>query len=184
MPHTARSQALVAEMPTIEASLREALALPDLSPMVRMVVALTPKFAFGTLTMVLPDGRRLRFRGSGPGPEAEWQLRDARAAGVFFTGGAVAWAEAYMNGMWDTPDLEALLEFFAKNDPAIEAMLQGKFWYRALRRVQHLLRRNSKQGSKRNIAYHYDLGNDFYATWLDPSMTYSSAVFGSPNDPL
>jgi cyclopropane-fatty-acyl-phospholipid synthase len=137
-----------AEAPTIEASLREALSLPD------------------------------------PGPDAEWRFNDPRAAGVFFTGGAVAWAEAYMDGKWDTPDLEALIEFFAKNDPAIEEMLQGKLWYRALRRVQHLLRRNSKTGSKRNIAYHYDLGNDFYSAWLDPSMTYSSAVFGAEDDAL
>jgi cyclopropane-fatty-acyl-phospholipid synthase len=173
-----------AEAPTIEASLREALSLPDVSPMIRMVMAVTPKFEFGALTLVLQDGRRLRFRGRHPGPDAEWRFNDPRAAGVFFTGGAVAWAEAYMDGKWDTPDLEALIEFFAKNDPAIEAMLQGKMWYRALRRVQHLLRRNSKTGSKRNIAYHYDLGNDFYSAWLDPSMTYSSAVFGTPDEAL
>ena len=56
-----------------------------------------------------------------------------------------------MDQLWETPDLEAMIEFFAANDPAIEAMLQGKMWYRALRRVQHMLRRNSKQGAKRNI---------------------------------
>jgi len=185
MPHrTVHATAIAAEAPTIEASLREALSLPDISPMIRMVMAVTPKFEFGTLTLVLPDGRRLRFRGRQAGPDAEWRFNDARAAGKFFTGGAVAWAEAYMDGLWETPDLEALVEFFAKNDPAIEAMLQGKWWFRVLRRAQHLLRRNSKQGSRRNIAYHYDLGNDFYAEWLDPSMTYSAAVFGSENDLL
>jgi cyclopropane-fatty-acyl-phospholipid synthase len=187
MPHRQTNAAAIAAVdraPAIEASLREALSLPDIPPMIRMVMAVTPKFEYGALTLVLPDGRRLRFRGRQAGPDAEWRFNDPRAAGAFFTGGAVAWAEAYMDGLWDTPDLEALIEFFAKNDPAIEEMLQGKWWYRALRRAQHLLRRNSKRGSKRNIAYHYDLGNDFYAAWLDPSMTYSAAVFGSGNDSL
>jgi len=186
MPHRqSHATAIAAEAgPTIEASLREALSLPDVSPMIRMVMAVTPKFEFGTLTLRLPDGRRVRFRGRQAGPDAEWRFNDARAAGKFFTGGAVAWAESYMDGLWDTPDLEALIEFFAKNDPAIEEMLQGKWWYRSLRRMQHLLRPNTKKGSKKNIAYHYDLGNDFYAEWLDPSMTYSSAVFADGDDDL
>jgi cyclopropane-fatty-acyl-phospholipid synthase len=173
-----------AVLPAIEASLREALSMPNVPAAIRMVMAVTPRFEFGSLTLVLPDGRRVLFRGRQPGPDAVWQFNDASAASKFFTGGAVAWAEAYMDRQWDTPNLEAIIEFFAANDPAIEAMLQGKLWYRALRRVQHLLRRNSKPGAKRNIAYHYDLGNDFYAEWLDPSMTYSAAMFRSENDAL
>jgi hypothetical protein len=182
MPHRQLPTAIAAEIaPTIEASLRQALSLPDISPMIRMVMAVTPKFEFGALTLVLPDGRRVRFRGRQPGPDAEWRFNDPRAAGKFFTGGAVAWAEAYMDGLWETPNLEALIEFFAKNDPAIEAMLQGKLWYRALRRMQHLLRRNSKTGSKRNIAYHYDLGNDFYATTMTHwSVLRRRSIAGSP----
>ena len=82
-----------------------------------------------------------------------------------------------MAGAWDTPDLATLLELGALNEASLGRMLRMSATVRALLALRHRLRANSRRGSRRNIAYHYDLGNDFYRLWLDPGMTYSSAVF-------
>jgi len=90
----------------------------------------------------------------------------------------VGFAESYLAGDWDSPDLAALIELAARNEAALTEALRGFAVVRAWHRVRHLLRANSRAGSRRNIADHYDLGNDFYRLWLDPTMTYSSALFG------
>jgi len=89
-----------------------------------------------------------------------------------------------MSGDCDCPDLAALVELATVNDAALSRVLQGKLLYKAARRLWHVLRRNSRRGSRRNIAHHYDLGNAFYARWLDPTMTYSAAVYERANDDL
>ena len=93
--------------------------------------------------------------------------------------GDLGFAESYMAGEWDTNDLTALLKAIGANE-AGSRIRQGLFSERMRERVRHALRTNSRQGSRRNIAYHYDLSNDFYARWLDPSMTYSSAIYDKP----
>ena len=93
--------------------------------------------------------------------------------------GDLGFAESYMAGEWDTNDLTALLKAIGANE-AGSRIRQGLFSEQMRERVRHALRSNSRQGSRRNIAYHYDLSNDFYARWLDPSMTYSSAIFDKP----
>ena len=92
-------------------------------------------------------------------------------------GGDVGFAESYLEGHWSTPDLAGLLRLFLRNREALEQLIYGGFWGGLLHRVQHLLRRNTRAGSRKNISAHYDLGNAFYKLWLDPSMNYSSAWF-------
>ncbi|WP_374381877.1 class I SAM-dependent methyltransferase [Dongia sp.] len=131
----------------------------------------------GRLAVLFPDGRRHAVEGTEPGPEAELEIRDVRGIQRLIRGGDIGFAEAYMAGEVDSPDLTGLIELAARNEQAMEAALSGKKLVKAWHRLMHLMRPNSKAGAKRNIAYHYDLGNAFYGQWLDPTMTYSSAYF-------
>lgn len=142
------------------------------------------KIQRGSLLIVLPDGRRLRFRGSEPGEDAEMIIRDFRLTRRFIANGDLGAAEAFLDGMWDSPNVTAFLQFFLRNGEALQDKLLGMPLARAVSRFGHLLRRNSKSGSKRNIEYHYDLGNGFYRRWLDPTMTYSAARFEHPGQDL
>ena len=91
--------------------------------------------------------------------------------------GAVGFAEGYLEGDWTTPSLPDLMRLAAHNDASMSDRTQGLWLSRLLNRLQHLANNNSRSRAKRNIAYHYDLGNDFYSAWLDDGMTYSSALF-------
>ena len=104
-------------------------------------------------------------------------LRDWRVAGEALRGGDVAFAESYMEDRWDTPDLTQLLTVLAANQSSLERAFYGHWWSRSLLRLKHFLNVNTKLQARRNIRAHYDLGNDFYRLWLDPSMTYSSGLF-------
>jgi cyclopropane-fatty-acyl-phospholipid synthase len=98
--------------------------------------------------------------------------------------GANGFAEAYVEGEWDSPDLVAILQIALENEPALGRLVRGFGLARGLDRLRHLARSNTRRGSRRNIAFHYDLGNEFYALWLDPGMTYSSAVFDAAGQSL
>ena len=145
---------------------------------------LLARIAVGRLTVILPDGRTARFDSHAPGPEATVQLNDPRAVRRFLLGGDLAFAEAYMDGAVDSPDPAALTELFVRNKRALDhASISGRLRV-LLRRIVHQLNANTRRGSRRNIAYHYDLGNAFYERWLDPSMTYSAARFESDGQDL
>lgn len=131
----------------------------------------------GRLEIVLPDLTRHRFVGTSDGPEAVWVIRRARTVRRMLTGGLVGFAEAYMDGDWDTPDLVKLLELGELNRDCLGALDGGGALARLGRWLVHALRPNSRRGARRNIAQHYDLGNEFYRLWLDETMTYSAAVF-------
>src|SRR5260221_8327209 len=83
-----------------------------------------------------------------------------------------------MDGRWESSDLGALLTVVAFNQRALELAFYGRWWRQLAFRLKHLMRSNSRRRARRNIVAHYDLGNDFYRLWLDPTMTYSSALFG------
>ncbi|HEX7775620.1 MAG TPA: cyclopropane-fatty-acyl-phospholipid synthase family protein [Parvibaculum sp.] len=138
----------------------------------------------GSLLVVLPDGRRLRFQGRETGENAVMEIRDFALARRFFAGGDLGAAEAFLEGMWDSPNITAFLELFARNKEALQEKLRGLGVVRLAARLWHFARRNSKRGSKRNIEFHYDLGNGFYRRWLDGTMTYSSARFSHPGQDL
>lgn len=131
----------------------------------------------GSLDVHMPDGAHLRFQGARTGPAAMMIVRDMTFASELARGGEIGLSESFLKGHWDSPNLTRFLELFCVNQPVIQRLLDGKPLVRALQRLQHWLNRNTKAGSRRNIHAHYDLGNDFYASWLDGSMTYSSALY-------
>lgn len=142
----------------------------------RVVIELLARIERGTLRLSLPDGRSLRF-GSGE-PEAHLDVRAWDVFGAALASGDIGFAESYMEGHWTSDDPARVLYLLALNRDAIERTVYGGFLGGLVARVRHLFNANTRAGSRRNIAKHYDLGNDFYRLWLDPSMTYSSAIFG------
>jgi cyclopropane-fatty-acyl-phospholipid synthase len=137
----------------------------------------------GELVVEMPDGREHRFAGPIPGPSARVAMRDAIAARRVVLAGSIGLAEGYMEGAWDTLDLEAVLDLgLANTSLGWAADLPDLL--RPVQRLLHAANDNDPQGARRNIACHYDLGNDFYELWLDPSMTYSSACDVADDAPL
>jgi cyclopropane-fatty-acyl-phospholipid synthase len=143
----------------------------------RFVLKALDRLAVGRLTARLPDGTK-RVYGSGTGPRAEIEIRDWRFFRKVLLDGDIGFAEAYMDGLCDSPDLPALIALLADNERALGAVASRNPLHNILLKLLHRRRDNSREGSKRNIHAHYDLGNGFYRLWLDPSMTYSSALFG------
>jgi len=138
---------------------------------------LTSNWTVGRLIVRLPGGASHRLEGSQPGPSATLEIRDYRFAGRVLASGDIGFAEGYMAGEWETPHLAALLEALARNGDHIRRLMVGNSMMKAVHWLSHRMNRNSRSGSRKNIHAHYDLGNAFYAAWLDPSMTYSSARF-------
>jgi cyclopropane-fatty-acyl-phospholipid synthase len=137
----------------------------------------------GKLNLVLPDGSTHHFEGAEPGPSATLIVKDPRMVAKLAFGGCLGLCEAYLEDMWASPNVSDVLAIGTANEVAWDNMLRGKTWARFASWIMHRLRPNTRKGSRKNIAEHYDLGNDFYAEWLDPSMTYSSALFeGGIND--
>jgi len=146
----------------------------------RVLLALLRRLEHGELHVRLPDGTLHRF-GEVSGAPAVLAIANWRVAADTLMGGDVAFAEGYMRGDWDTPDLERLLGVIARNQAALERAVFGRGLTTWLARLKHLLRANTRRQARRNIVAHYDLGNDFYRLWLDPTMTYSSGCYeGDP----
>ncbi|MCI4665277.1 MAG: cyclopropane-fatty-acyl-phospholipid synthase family protein [Neomegalonema sp.] len=133
--------------------------------------------AQGALIFQLPDGRAFRAGGSVEGPEGWIIVRDNRMFGRLARGGALGFAEAYLDDLWRTPDLQTVLDAALLNNENVARGFDRMGLREKFERLRHWLRRNTPAQAKRNIEAHYDLGNRFYETWLDPSMTYSSALF-------
>ncbi|HEX8447896.1 MAG TPA: cyclopropane-fatty-acyl-phospholipid synthase family protein [Sphingomonas sp.] len=140
--------------------------------------------AEGAIEATLPDGRQRVLGGRAPGPVAIVTLHDWRPLMRLILSGSVGWYRSWADGEWSSPDPVPLFDLFMRNRAALGATARAHGWGRIVNRALHAWRRNDTQGSRRNIAFHYDLGNDFYAAWLDPGMTYSSALFGVPGEPL
>jgi cyclopropane-fatty-acyl-phospholipid synthase len=138
----------------------------------------------GTLTVTLPSGARLRHHGGQPGPDAVLNVRRWRAVRRMLTGGDLGFARAYIDGDWHSPDLVTLLDFAMTNEAPLGEATSGSLLARGMDRLRHLRRTNTRRGSRRNIAAHYDLGNDFYTFWLDAGMNYSSALFNDTDQTL
>ncbi len=144
----------------------------------------------GSLTVVLPSGAQHRFAGDSPGPDARLVVHDEAIARRLLTAGTLGFCEGYLDGQWSSPDIEALFLLALVNEQALGDIHYGRPLLRMVASLYHRLRANSRRGSRRNISHHYDLGNSFYEAWLDPSMTYSSALFagmgeeGAGGDPL
>src|ERR1700723_1803866 len=151
--------------------------LSDLPRLVRLAFRFGSRLRRGTLDVTLPDGRRLRLGGMEPGPSAAMKLYNYGFASRLLNGGDIGIAEAYLSGEWDTPDLTQFLYLFCINHELIQAMLGDKPLMRFVQMVRHWFNCNTRRQARRNIYAHYDIGNAFYSAWLDPSMTYSSALY-------
>ena len=138
---------------------------------------LTANWSVGRLTVLLPNGETRRLEGRAPGPSAVLEVRDYGFARRVLAAGDIGFAEGYMAQEWETPHLAALLEVLVRNQSQISRLFRGNPVVGAINWFAHRMNRNSRAGSRKNIHAHYDLGNAFYAAWLDPSMTYSSARF-------
>jgi cyclopropane-fatty-acyl-phospholipid synthase len=158
---------------------------PIVSVAERVGLAAASRIKVGRLTVVLPDGRRRVFGDPDSDRRGEIHIHDVEAGVRLLLHGETGAGEAYMDGLWSSPDLVALIELAALNRSAL-ALAKG--WWRVPlevpRRLAHRARRNTDAQARRNIAAHYDLGNDFYRLFLDETMTYSSAVFESPEQSL
>ena len=152
---------------------------------VRVGIAAAERIRHGRLTVVLPDGSIRSFGPEDAALRGEMHIHDPAALSRILVHGETGAGEAYMDGLWSSPDLGALLRLAAREREAL-ALASG--WFRVpaqlARTISHRLRRNTRSGSRRNIAAHYDLGNDLYRLFLDETLTYSSAVFETRDQPL
>jgi cyclopropane-fatty-acyl-phospholipid synthase len=151
--------------------------LSDLPRVVRLAFGFGSRLRRGTLDVTLPDGRTVRLGGMEPGPAAAMTLTSYGFASRLLNGGDLGIAEAYLQGEWDTPDLTQFLYLFCVNHDLIQTMMGNNPLMRFVQIVRHWFNRNTPRQARRNIYAHYDIGNAFYSAWLDPSMTYSSALF-------
>ena len=156
----------------------------DLPRYFAQVFEMTKKINAGRLDYVLPDGRTFRAEGPNPGPVAEVVVKNPDCFARLIREGDLGFSDAYLDGWWDTPDLQALMDFVHTDNDVIYDGFPGMSLVRVYERLRHFLKGNSKRQAKKNISHHYDLGNDFYRLWLDETMTYSSALFETGQESL
>ena len=138
----------------------------------------------GRLDLVLPDGRRFRAEGKAAGYVAELQIHNADLFARLIREGDLGFCEAYMDGWWSTPDLMAFMDLVHDEADEMYDGFPGQKLVRAYEKLRFWWQSNSKRQARRNISYHYDLGNEFYGLWLDQTMTYSSAKFDTGQEGL
>ena len=141
------------------------------------------KMDHGRLDMRLPDGRVFRAEGSNPGPAAQLDIHNPDIFGRLIREGDLGFCEAYLDGWWSTPDLQAFMDLVHADNEEIYDGFLGMPIIRAYERLRFRLQSNSKRQARKNISHHYDLGNEFYGLWLDDTMTYSSALFETGQEP-
>jgi len=160
-----------------EAVIDVSMARPR-GPATRFLLAMAARIETGSLLIETVDGTTVMVGHRDAAPRAVVRLNRPSALVLkLFSRGPVGFAEAYIDGDWDSPDLTAFLELCALNESVLGDRAAGLAPFRALNRLRHQARANTRRGSRRNISQHYDLGNAFYSRWLDPGMTYSSALF-------
>ena len=148
------------------------------------VFDLVGKLNSGRVDFILPDGRRFRAEGANPGPIAEVIINNPDVFARLVREGDLGFCDAYLDGWWTTPDLQAFMDFIhADNDDMYDGF-PGMALVRAWEKARFWFQSNSKRQALKNISYHYDLGNDFYSLWLDDTMTYSSALFNTSQESL
>ena len=137
----------------------------------------------GRIEVSLPDGSFRILGGRGAGPVAIVGLRSWRALVRLAVSGSVGWYRAWAEGEWTSPDPVPLFDLFMRNAGSLGETARAKGPWKWVNRAAHALRANHRSRARRNIEHHYDLGNDFYAAWLDATLTYSSAIFAEPISP-
>ena len=142
------------------------------------------KIKYGNLEVEFPSGDKKNFSGVNDYLSASIKIHNYNFLSYIFKRGSVGYAEAYMKGFYSTPNLTNLLMLSHKNEKFFLDNINSNIFYSSLSKIRHFLNNNTKKQSKKNIRYHYDLGNKFYEKWLDQSMTYSSAIFDNNNTNL
>jgi cyclopropane-fatty-acyl-phospholipid synthase len=137
----------------------------------------------GRMDIRLPDGRVFRVEGLEPGPAAEIEVLNPDVFARMVREGDMGFSDAYLDGWWTTPDLMHLMDLIHEGGE-IDAAFPGMAFVRAYEKMRFWLQSNSKRQARKNISYHYDLGNQFYRLWLDDTMTYSSALFETGQESL
>ena len=148
------------------------------------VFDLVGKLNSGRVDFILPDGRRFRAEGSKPGPVAEVTINNPDVFARLVREGDLGFSDAYLDGWWTTPDLQAFMDFIHADNDDMYDEFPGMGLVRAWEKARFWFQSNSKRQALKNISYHYDLGNDFYRLWLDDTMTYSSALFTTSQESL
>ena len=160
--------------------------MPTIDDLQSMMLRLLERAACrGSIRLSAPDGRQYLFSGAEPGPNASVTVHDWRVVTAVASRGDVGLGEAYMQGWWDSPDIEAFIAWSIVNMEDLGGFAWGSLVYRIKSVLRdRLLRRNTQAGARRNILSHYDLGNDFYALWLDSTMSYSSGIYTTAESTL
>ena len=148
------------------------------------VFNLVGKLNTGRVDFILPDGRRFRAEGAKPGPVAEVNIHNPDVFARLVREGDLGFSDAYLDGWWTTPDLQAFMDFIHADNDDMYDEFPGMGLVRAWEKARFWFQSNSKRQALKNISYHYDLGNDFYSLWLDDTMTYSSALFTTSQESL
>ena len=156
----------------------------SLNPAPHVIRAMLSGIQVGSLRLTLPGDESHMYTGSQPGPIGHMVLHRPAMLRKTLIGGAIGIAESYMDGDWDSPKLADTLRVLMLNQAHYGRLYDRNILGRVAQRLRHGLRRNSRDGSRKNIEYHYDLGNDFYSRWLDDTMAYSSAIFERWDQPL
>ncbi|MEM8822913.1 MAG: cyclopropane-fatty-acyl-phospholipid synthase family protein [Pseudomonadota bacterium] len=156
----------------------------DLPRYFARVFGMAQDMKYGRVDVILPDGRRFRHEGPEAGPVAEIAVHDPEVFGRIVREGDVGFMEAFMDGQWSTPDLQAVFDYINKEGDGLIQKFTGLALVQAFEKLRAFMRRNTKSQAKRNIAAHYDLGNEFYGLWLDETMTYSSGQFETGQESL
>ena len=150
----------------------------------KRVFATAQQIQHGRLDFILPDGRTFCAKGRVPGLVGTLNIHNPDCFARLMREGDLGFSDAYLEGWWSTPDLQALMDFVHHDNEALYDGFPGMGLARTYEQVRHWLNGNSRRQAKKNIAHHYDLGNDFYGLWLDDTMTYSSALFESGQEDL
>ncbi|MEQ9039385.1 MAG: cyclopropane-fatty-acyl-phospholipid synthase family protein [Silicimonas sp.] len=145
---------------------------------------LAQKLKNGRMDFRLPDGRLFRVDGPNPGPVAEIEIHNPDTFARLIREGDLGFADAYLEGWWSTPDLQAFMDVIHADNDDVYDSFGGLQIVRLWERLRHWMNRNTREQAKKNISYHYDLGNSFYSLWLDETMTYSSAIFETGQESL
>ncbi|TCL09518.1 cyclopropane-fatty-acyl-phospholipid synthase [Shimia isoporae] len=141
------------------------------------VFQIAKKVNEGRIDFVMSDGRVFRAQGGKPGPVCEMHVHNGETFARLMREGELGFCEAYLDGWWSTPDLQAFCDFLRSDNDDVYDGFPGMAFVRFYERMRHWMNRNSRKQARKNISYHYDLGNEFYGLWLDDTMTYSSAIF-------
>jgi cyclopropane-fatty-acyl-phospholipid synthase len=156
----------------------------DLPRYFARVMGMASSLRFGRIDFILPDGRHFRAEGPNPGPVAELQVHNVDLFARLIREGDLGFCDAYLDGWWSTPDLQAFMDFIHADNEDVYDGFPGMGLVRRYEQLRFWLQRNSKEQARKNISYHYDLGNDFYGLWLDDTMSYSSAIFTDPQQSM